>query len=87
MIIVPLEERFGDGGIDVVTNKVGELQKAPSGNPPRVSPHRSVPALLGLHESQGLEVERPGDAVHDESRRVVDPWIGVLPSRSATPST
>src|SRR5215218_11343802 len=77
MVIVPFEERFGDGEVDVVPYEVGELQRP---HPkPRPAYRRIDPPRLttGLHESQGLEVERPGDAVHDESRRVGDPNRGL----------
>src|SRR5919107_584007 len=72
MVIVPFEERFGDGEVDVVTYQVSDLQRPhPKTRPPYSRVDRSR-FTTGLHESQGLEVERSGDAVHDESRRVRD---------------
>jgi hypothetical protein len=77
MVIVPLEERFGDGEVDVVLYEVSELQRP---HPKTRPAYRRIdlPRLTtSLHEPQCLEVERPGDAVHNESRRVGDPDRGL----------
>ncbi len=72
LVVVPLEERFGDGQVDVVSYKVGEFQRTHAEPGPSYSRVHRRGLSAGLDDPQRLQVERPCDAVHDKARRVGD---------------